>query len=255
MSMPYLEPQDAEPLLPSPAVEPESITDAQPEPVTDAQPDAAVEVQPDASSQAEELPPRDGWWLVALVPHDAKEPPASLDDGLAQATWCASSAIWHPSLLARAVELPILEPIETPSSPGPKEIRVVAAGALDRLPSGYRTQVEDAGAILLESGTDRPALIARIQARIGAVGTTETSDDPGMIDVAHDFLALGATRWMLRDLASGNGARGGDQSPGTYPRGPRRCRRLAGLRPGDRRQPAPRRLRGADPGPRAVLPC
>ena len=49
----------------------------------------------------------------------------------------------------------MIEPIETPSAPAPQEIRVVAAGTLDRLPSGYRTQVEDAGAILLESGTDR----------------------------------------------------------------------------------------------------
>ena len=101
--------------------------------------------------------------------------------------------------------MPILEPIETPSAPAPKEVRVVAAGALDRLPSGYRTQVEDSGAILLESGTDRATLIAQIQEHLGAVGTPETSDDPGMIDVALDFLALGAARWLLRDLASAMG--------------------------------------------------
>ena len=31
----------------------------------------------------------------------------------------------------------------------------MAAWPLDRLPSGYRTQAEDAGAVLLEAGTDR----------------------------------------------------------------------------------------------------
>ncbi len=40
------------------------------------------------------------------------------------------------------------------------------------------------------------------------MGTPETSDDPGMIDVAQDFLALGATRWLLRDLAIAMGHEG-----------------------------------------------
>ena len=195
MSMPYLEPQDSEPPpVPSASLEP--------------QPEPALPEQPQAASEPEVLPLRSGWKLVALIPYDAKEPPANLDDKLAQASWCAASALWHPSLLARAAELPILEPIETPSAPAPKEVRVVAAGALDRLPSGYRTQVEDAGAILLESGTDRAALIAQIQEHLGAVGTPETSDDSGMIDLAHDFLALGAARWLLRDLASAMGHEG-----------------------------------------------
>jgi alpha-mannosidase len=55
--------------------------------------------------------PDDGWSLIALVPHDGVEPPASVSESLAQAVWCAVSAIWHPSLLARARELPRIEPI------------------------------------------------------------------------------------------------------------------------------------------------
>ena len=48
-----------------------------------------------------------------------------------------------------------VEPIESPSPPGEREIRVVAGGLWDQLPSGYRTQAEDARTVLLESGTDR----------------------------------------------------------------------------------------------------
>ena len=187
MSMPSLGPQDVEPpLAPPPTTEPEP----------------ANANQADLLNEPEPLAPRSGWKLVALIRHDGKEPPAGLDDVLAQASWCAVTALWHPSFLARAAELPTIEPIEAPSAPAPKEIRVVAAGTLDHLPSGYRTQVEDAGAILIESGTDRAALIGQIQERLGAVGTPETSDDPGMIAVALDFLALGAAHWLLRGLAT-----------------------------------------------------
>ena len=190
MSMPSLGPQDVEPpLTPPPTPETESATADQPDqPVGSRGDDSrggigevessgqALQPQPDLVNEPEPQAPRSGWRLVALIPHDGKEPPAGLDDVLAQATWCAASALWHPSLLGRAAELPIIEPIETPSAPAPKEIRVIASGTLDRLPSGYRTQVEDAGAILLESGTDRAALIGQIQERLGAVGTPETSD-------------------------------------------------------------------------------
>ena len=36
--------------------------------------------------------------------------------------------LWHPSLSARAAELPRIEPIESPSPPGQREIRIVAGG-------------------------------------------------------------------------------------------------------------------------------
>ena len=41
-------------------------------------------------------------------------------------------------------ELPRIEAIEFPSSPAAREIRVIAGGLWDQLPSGYRTQAEDA---------------------------------------------------------------------------------------------------------------
>ncbi len=161
----------------------------------------------DSSTQpeAEAPPPRSGWKLTALVPYHVQEPPADLDQSLAGAIWSAVSALWHPSLLARASELPAVEPVESPSAPGPRELRVLPPGQFDRLPSGYRTQAEDSGAILLEAAPDRALLIAQLQEHLGAVGTPETSDDPAMIAIADDFLALGATHWLLRDLASAMG--------------------------------------------------
>ena len=96
-----------------------------------------------------------GWVLIALIPFEGREPPRQVSDELAQAVWCAVSSLWHPALLSIAAELPRIEPIESPSPPGQKEIRVVAGGLWDQLPSGYRTQAEDSRSVLLESGTDR----------------------------------------------------------------------------------------------------
>jgi alpha-mannosidase len=145
-------------------------------------------------------PTGDGWALIALIPYDGQEPPASVDDELAQAVWCAVTALWHPSILARAAGLPRIEPVDAPSPPGAREIRVIATGAGDRLPSGYRTQAEDARTALLESGTDRADLIRQLQTRLGADGALEMVENEGMVTTARDFLALGTARFMLREL-------------------------------------------------------
>jgi alpha-mannosidase len=145
-------------------------------------------------------PPAAGWVLVALVPFEGREPPRQVSDELAQAVWCAVSSLWHPALLSSAVELPRIEPIESPSPPGQREIRVVAGGLWDQLPSGYRTQAEDSRSVLLESGTDRAQLIAEIRARVGAGDVADLVESEGMVNAAHDFLAFGTVRWMLRDL-------------------------------------------------------
>ncbi len=97
--------------------------------------------------------------------------------------------------------LPRIEPVDSPSSPGAREVRVVATGVFDRLPSGYQTQAEDARTALLESGTDRAALVREIQARLGIAHTPEMVESEGMRTTAGDFLALGTARWMLRDLS------------------------------------------------------
>ncbi|WP_406700963.1 glycosyl hydrolase family 38 [Singulisphaera sp. Ch08] len=140
------------------------------------------------------------WSLIALIAHDGVEPPANLADSEALGTWCAISSLWHPALLAQSRELPRIESIDSPSSPGPRELRVVAADGLDRLPSGYQTQAEDAGAIVLNGGTDRLALVRDLLARIEAVEPALDTEDEGLTTAANDFLALGTARWMLRDL-------------------------------------------------------
>src|SRR5262249_12185124 len=140
-------PPDPDPESAAPA--PEAVPD--PHDATTAQESDEI---PGASGAGSERP-EDGWSLIALVPHDGKEPPASVSEEMALAVWCAVSAIWHPSLLARARELPRIESIEAPTAPGPREVRVIAGDHGDRLPSGYRTQAEDAGTALVESGTDR----------------------------------------------------------------------------------------------------
>jgi alpha-mannosidase len=134
------------------------------------------------------------------VPHDGREPPSTANDAEAQAVWCAVSALWHPAVLAVAGELPRVEPVESPSPPGPREIRVIAAGSHDQLPSGYQTGALDAGTVLVDSGTDRSDLVRRIIERLGATPAIERAGIPELATVASDFLALGTVRWMLRDL-------------------------------------------------------
>ena len=174
---------------------------------SDETPPAPETIEPAADAPLEPAvtPGDDAWTLIALVPHDGKEPPASVSDDMALAVWCAATAIWHPSLLARARELPRIESIEAPTPPGPREIRVIAGNQGDRLPSGYRTQAEDAGTPMLESGTDRADLIRRIQERMGLAGAADVFENEIMAAASGDFLALGTARWMLRDLTVGMG--------------------------------------------------
>ncbi len=147
----------------------------------------------------------DGWSLTALVPYDGREPPASASDELAQAVWCTVSAIWHPALLVQLRALPRIEPLESPTSPGPREIRILPTGAEDLLPSGYRTQAEDAGAVLIESGTSRDDLISRLRARLDAAILADGIEAPANDSNSADFLALGTAWWILRDLTTGMG--------------------------------------------------
>jgi len=157
----------------------------------------SAESQPEVS----EAPARrEGWTLVALIAGDGCEPPPGLSEREALGAWSAVSVLWHPSLLARAQALPRIESVESPSSPEPREIRVVAAGVFDRLPSGYQTQAADAGTILIDGGTDRATLLREIQEHLGAVGTPETSEAEDMQSATADFFALGTAHWFLKDL-------------------------------------------------------
>jgi len=205
MSMPSLDPDETQPSATEPASPPESarltaLPLSTPELLAVDESAATRVVAPEQPE-----PAREEWVLIALVPYDGREPPQAVSDELAQAVWCAVSAVWHPSLLSHAAALPRIEPVESPSAPGAREVRVIASGTWDQLPSGYRTQAEDAGVALLESGTDRADLIRRIQQRLGADGVTETVEDEGMTTSASDFLAFGTMRWLLRDLTTAMG--------------------------------------------------
>jgi alpha-mannosidase len=160
----------------------------------------AISLESAPLATAEERP--DGWALIALMPYHGQEPPSSLGDELGRSIWCAVSALWHPALLARAVALPRIEPVDSPSPPAPREIRVVPTGLMDRLPSGYRAQVEDTSAALVESGSDRVALVAQLLARTGDAGAPEPAASEAMAS-AGDYLALGTVQWMLHDLTVG----------------------------------------------------
>jgi alpha-mannosidase len=166
-------------------------------------PGLVAPVEP-ATSESSELNQAEsvvaGWVFIALIPFDEREPPCQVSDELAQAVWCAVSSLWHPALLSSAAELPRIEPIESPSIPGQREVRVVAGGLWDQLPSGYRTQAEDSRSVLLDSGTDRALLIAEIRARLGTDDAADLVESEGMANAARDFLAFGTVRWMLRDL-------------------------------------------------------
>jgi len=179
----------------------ESDTPPEPtEPAADPEPIAA-EVAPEPNfgeAVPDPIPPPidfgPGLRPVAIVPGAGREPPADLTEPDALAAWEATTSAWHPAILARSEALPRVEDVESPTLSEPRELRFLAAGASDRLPSGYRTGLEDAGASLVEGVGDRPATIALLLARAGADGGEPTTEQA---EVVPDFLALGAaTRWL-----------------------------------------------------------
>lgn len=110
-----------------------------------------------------------------------------MSDAQALATWVAESAPWHPAILSRAKDVPRVEDVDYPATPGPGEAVVVAEGYGSRLPSGFRTNAEDIGAVVIDAETDRFAVIRRLLERIDPGASPGEPDDP----IALDFLALG----------------------------------------------------------------
>lgn len=159
-------------------------------------------VSDEGETDQREERPAGGWKFHTLISSDGIEPPANCSGREAEASWCAVSAPWHPALLSVGDVLPHIESIDTPSPPGPREVRILANGLAERLPSGYRTQAEDAGTIVLEGCAERAALVDEIAARL-AVSTLPGS--PELESLVSDFLALGAASWWLRDIASAMG--------------------------------------------------
>ena len=139
---------------------------------------------------------------ISLIPHANQEPSTDLTDDQALATWIAVTALWHPAILAKAEVLPRVENITDPSSPDPSDLRLIAAGASDRLASGHRTQAEDAGTPIIEGDRDRETTLKTLLARIDFDPASMSLEQ---LELVPDFLALGAARWWLNDLTLGMG--------------------------------------------------
>ncbi len=160
----------------------------------------APEPTPEPEPEPESRPARR---VISLVPRDGSEPPADLSEPEALATWAAISAPWHPAILARLGVLPIVRDAGVAQVPEPRDVVVLAAGALGRLASGDLGTAEAIGLHAVEGVPDRLELARRIVARIDpdAVGAVGAEADP----IALDFLALGTARWMLRALTTAMG--------------------------------------------------
>ncbi len=141
-------------------------------------------------------PPVVAFRLVSLIPDDGREPPATVSDRDASAAWAAASIPWHPALLALADDLPRFEDVALPTDPEAGEVRLVAPGHLDRLPSEYRGRAEAAGVPVIEASDDRLATVRAILDRSPEPAPGLALDDP----IALDYLALGSAHWWLRDL-------------------------------------------------------
>src|SRR5438477_5402416 len=112
---------------------PPAPAESVPEPVPESAPAPlpATEHEPEPVAEGATAATRGEWTLVALIADDGQEPAANLKDRAALAAWCAVSALWHPSLLARACALPRIESVDCPGSPGPNEVRVLAEGTAE----------------------------------------------------------------------------------------------------------------------------
>ena len=138
------------------------------------------------------------------MPYDGQEPPATVSDELAMGVWCAVSALWHPSLLARAAGLPRIESVDSPSPPGRARSGSSRPGqVIGSHPDIARKQRTPGRRCWIRH--QPRGLIAQIQARVGTAGALEMIENEGMTTTAQVFLALGTVRWMLRELTAAMG--------------------------------------------------
>jgi len=143
-----------------------------------------------------EAPALPAFRIVSLIPDDGREPPPNLSDRDASAAWGAASIPWHPALLSIADDLPRFEDVALPTDPEPGEVRLIAAGFLDRLPEDYAARAEAAGVPVIEATDDRLATVRAILDRSPDPSPGLELGDP----VARDYFALGSAHWWLRDL-------------------------------------------------------
>ncbi|MFO0958703.1 MAG: glycosyl hydrolase family 38 [Isosphaeraceae bacterium] len=155
--------------------------------------------EPQPSAEAEAGPRR---VFVSLIADEDREPSATQLDAGAQASWVAVSAPWHPALLATSGDIPRVEDASYPTSPVSGEVRVITGGVASRIPSGQRTQADDAGVPWFEGDLDREDLIRSIADRLGIDPAPPNNE---VATLTRDFLALGTARSWLRELTHGMG--------------------------------------------------
>ncbi len=155
-----------------------------------------METPPHGTDDAPPPEPAVAFRIISLLAGDGQEPPAGLTDAEALAAWCASTAPWHPALLAIADALPRTADLATPPDPQAGDLFLVAAGRLAQLPSETRERAEAAGVPVIEASPDRIATVRAVLARSPDASAEIDPLDP----VARDYLALGAGFGWLRDL-------------------------------------------------------
>ena len=173
---------------------------------------------------------------LALIGDNLREPAADLPDSEGLANWSAATALWHPAILARVDSLPRLEGLESPTAPGPGEVRVLAAALEGRLPSGYRVQAEDLGATLIEGDLDRIETAAAVLGRLRA-GRPAARERRGRIAARARLPRPGHGPLVAPRPDRGDGPSRPPRPRRPDPRGPRR-RECLEARATGRRRPA-----------------
>lgn len=121
-----------------------------------------------------------------------------LSEPQAGSCWVAASAPWHPALLAQVGSKPRYARIDEPGSPSPGDLYVCPQGCQSLLPSGFLTQLADAGAIRLDAGPQRDQTLAGwIEDSLASPRRTGHE----AAELVSDFLALGTTCWFLQSVA------------------------------------------------------
>ncbi|WP_161602163.1 glycosyl hydrolase family 38 [Tautonia marina] len=140
--------------------------------------------------------------VVVMIADSGRRPEDPIDEAEALIVWSAVSAAWHPNILARLDEIPIVEDVDAPGVPAPGEVRLIAGRGVGHVNYGYREQASEIGVpvLAIEAGeSDRDGLARLILEALEPGADLGSTDDPTVLD----FYALGSARWWVRDLTIG----------------------------------------------------
>ena len=179
------------------------VNDADDRPIEAVEPDLALEAaSTDAVEATQGAPEGPRRRVIVMIADSGRRPAEPIDDAEAAIVWSAVSAAWHPAILARLGTIPTVEDVDAPGTPEAGEVRLVAGQGVGHIPHGYRDEGSGLGVpvLMVEAGeSDREGLARLI------LEALEPGAELGVGDEAtvRDFYALGAARWLVRDLAIG----------------------------------------------------